>query len=83
MFARIAVLLLVVLATATAFAPQSFRRAPVSNVLKMSFENEIGVLPPVGYWDPLGKFPRVLLEVLSLPSTVVAKSSSQRDFFAT
>lgn len=22
--------------------------------LKMSFENELGVLPPVGFWDPLG-----------------------------
>jgi hypothetical protein len=25
-----------------------------SSGLKMSFEDELGVLPPVGYWDPLG-----------------------------
>jgi len=25
-----------------------------SSSLKMAFENEVGSLPPVGYWDPLG-----------------------------
>ena len=25
-----------------------------SSALKMSFENELGALPPTGYWDPLG-----------------------------
>lgn len=25
-----------------------------NSALKMNFENELGVLPPVGFWDPLG-----------------------------
>jgi len=25
-----------------------------SSALKMSFENEIGAQPPLGFWDPLG-----------------------------
>ncbi len=45
-------LTLTLLATATAFAPSG--RVMRSNSLTMSFEDEIGVLPPVGYWDPLG-----------------------------
>ena len=45
-------LTLTLLATATAFVPSG--RAMRSNALTMSFEDEIGVLPPVGYWDPLG-----------------------------
>jgi hypothetical protein len=31
-------------------APRTVR----SSSLKMSFEDELGVLPPVGFWDPLG-----------------------------
>eukprot|EP00600_Ochromonadales_sp_CCMP1393_P006763 CAMPEP_0174967658 /NCGR_PEP_ID=MMETSP0004_2-20121128/7704_1 /TAXON_ID=420556 /ORGANISM="Ochromonas sp., Strain CCMP1393" /LENGTH=198 /DNA_ID=CAMNT_0016216811 /DNA_START=50 /DNA_END=646 /DNA_ORIENTATION=+ len=30
------------------------RAARSSAALKMSFEDELGVLPPVGFWDPLG-----------------------------
>ena len=36
---------------AVAFAPMA--RSPRSS-LKMSYENEIGALPPTGFWDPLG-----------------------------
>jgi hypothetical protein len=32
----------------------SVARVPRSSVMKMSYDNEIGVLPPVGFWDPLG-----------------------------
>ena len=46
------------LALTTAFAPSrsmaSTRMA--KSAVKMAFENELGVLPPVGYWDPWGKF---------------------------
>ena len=35
-----------------AFAPVS--RTASSSALKMAFENEIGVQPPLGFWDPLG-----------------------------
>ena len=38
---------------ANAFAPVG-RVAKSSSGLKMSFESEIGVLPPVGFFDPLG-----------------------------
>ena len=37
---------------ASAFAPVSTRAT--SSSLKMSYENELGVLPPVGFFDPLG-----------------------------
>lgn len=50
MFKFVAILSL--LSGAAAFGPMGFRTA--SSALKMSFENELGVLPPVGYWDPLG-----------------------------
>merc|ERR1719263_2125184 len=46
-------ILLSLLATATAFAPMG--RVNSRTALKMSFDEEsIGILPPVGYWDPLG-----------------------------
>jgi hypothetical protein len=46
-------ILLSLLATATAFAPMG--RVSSRTALKMSFDEEsIGILPPVGYWDPLG-----------------------------
>ncbi len=48
----IAVLVLSFLATATAFAPMG--RTTSRTTLSMQFEDELGVLPPVGYWDPLG-----------------------------
>ena len=47
------VLLLALLATAVAFAPQG-RISTRSTSLSMQFEDELGVLPPIGYWDPLG-----------------------------
>merc|ERR1719231_479967 len=45
------ILLLAVLAVATAFAP-SARMQHVA--LKMSFSSEIGAQPPLGFFDPLG-----------------------------
>ena len=39
--------------TAAAFSPAPASRMAKSSV-KMSFEGELGVLPPVGYFDPLG-----------------------------
>jgi hypothetical protein len=39
------------LLSVAAFAPIS--RVSRSNAVKMNFENEIGVLPPLGFWDPL------------------------------
>jgi hypothetical protein len=41
------------LLSVTAFAPMS-RRAASSKAVRMSFENEIGSQPPLGFWDPLG-----------------------------
>ena len=40
------------LSIAAAFAPSG--KMAKSSSLKMSFEGELGVLPPVGYFDPLG-----------------------------
>merc|ERR1711871_1663930 len=40
------------LAYVTAFAPMG--RVSRSSVMKMQFEDELGVLPPVGFFDPLG-----------------------------
>mmetsp|Transcript_21277 Transcript_21277/g.35640 ORF Transcript_21277/g.35640 Transcript_21277/m.35640 type:complete len:202 (+) Transcript_21277:38-643(+) len=38
--------------SASAFAPAG--RVATSSALKMGFESELGALPPVGFWDPLG-----------------------------
>lgn len=46
-----ALTLIVSIVGASAFAPTS-RRASAS--LKMSFDGELGVLPPTGFFDPLG-----------------------------
>ena len=54
------VVLLASLLSAAAFAPAS--RMGASSSLKMSFENELGVLPPVGFWDPLGMYETVNLK---------------------
>jgi len=51
MFRTIAILASIL--SAAAFAPV-MKNARTSMNLKMSFEDELGVLPPVGYWDPLG-----------------------------
>ena len=47
-----AALLASLLATASAFAPVS-QKTSVSTSLN-SFEAELGVQPPIGFWDPLG-----------------------------
>lgn len=49
------VVLLASLLSAAAFRPAAMRTAGSKSSLKMSFEGEVGVLPPVGYFDPLGK----------------------------
>ena len=38
--------------SASAFAPAS--RIASSSALKMSYENELGAIPPIGFFDPLG-----------------------------
>jgi hypothetical protein len=40
------------IASASAFAPVAQKAS--SSALSMSFENEIGAQPPLGFWDPLG-----------------------------
>ena len=40
------------IASASAFAPVVQKAS--SSALTMSFENEIGAQPPLGFWDPLG-----------------------------
>ena len=50
---KVGAILASLLASAVAFAPTS--RMSSRNALKMAFDEETsGVLPPVGYWDPLG-----------------------------
>jgi hypothetical protein len=44
--------LLASLVSVVAFAPAS--RMASRTAMKMSFENEIGAQPPLGFWDPLG-----------------------------
>lgn len=49
-----ALIVLCSLLGASAFAPVS-RRAPTTSSMMMSdFKKELGVQPPLGYWDPLG-----------------------------
>ena len=50
MFKLVAVL--ASLLSVSAFTPA--RVASRATSLKMSFEDELGALPPVGFWDPLG-----------------------------
>ena len=44
--------LLASLVGAAAFAPQTSRVS--ASALKMDFKGEVGVQPPLGFWDPLG-----------------------------
>lgn len=44
--------LFALLCTAASFAPTG--RMARSSAMTMQFEDELGVLPPVGFWDPLG-----------------------------
>jgi hypothetical protein len=39
----------------SAFVPVSTGPRGPRSALKMGFENEVGALPPVGFWDPCGK----------------------------
>ena len=47
-----AIVLFAVVFVVAAFSPIS--KISRSNVLKMSFESEIGSQAPLGFWDPLG-----------------------------
>ena len=47
-----ALVVLASLISAAAFAPVA--RRMTSSSLKMSFENELGAIAPVGFFDPLG-----------------------------
>ena len=49
-----ALAILASLVGASAFSPAARQARSSSRALKMSFENEIGVQPPLGFWDPLG-----------------------------
>ena len=42
------------LASAAAFAPSQTGQASTATALSASFENEIGVQAPLGFFDPLG-----------------------------
>ena len=58
---RVFVLLVCLLAAVNAFAPMgrvsSSMRSSARQIAKMAFDEEAsGVLPPVGYWDPLGTY---------------------------
>ena len=44
---------------ASAFAPAS--RMASSVALKMSYENEVGAIGPIGFFDPLGKYSFIFL----------------------
>ena len=47
--------------------------------LKMSFEDELGVLPPVGFFDPLGNFAaQVVNDCSNIWSSIIADG---RDLF--
>jgi hypothetical protein len=41
---------------AAAFSPAGRVARSSGSSLKMQFEDELGVLPPVGFFDPLGKY---------------------------
>lgn len=45
--------ILAILSAAVAFSPTAVNRYAKSS-LAMAFEKEVGVQPPLGYWDPLG-----------------------------
>ena len=47
----VALLLVALVASASAFAPVA---APARSGAVKAVENELGVLPPLGFWDPLG-----------------------------
>lgn len=50
---RVTVLLASLLAVA-AFSPRFSASRGNVRALSMKFENEVGALPPTGFWDPLG-----------------------------
>jgi len=47
-------ILLALVATVSAFSYRSSLSKASTSSVKMSFENEIGAQPPLGFWDPLG-----------------------------
>jgi hypothetical protein len=53
------IVLLTTLVSAAAFAPSA--RMATSSALKMGFESALGAQAPLGFWDPLGKCPFLML----------------------
>eukprot|EP00614_Pseudopedinella_elastica_P000389 CAMPEP_0172605714 /NCGR_PEP_ID=MMETSP1068-20121228/25914_1 /TAXON_ID=35684 /ORGANISM="Pseudopedinella elastica, Strain CCMP716" /LENGTH=206 /DNA_ID=CAMNT_0013408183 /DNA_START=294 /DNA_END=914 /DNA_ORIENTATION=+ len=49
-----AILALALAGSASAFVAPKAARAPATVVKANDYSNELGVLPPVGFWDPLG-----------------------------
>ena len=55
---NVAILFILSAVCVTAFRPiisRSTSTIATTSTMKMSFENEAGALPPVGFWDPLGR----------------------------
>jgi hypothetical protein len=48
-------ILLATLLSVAAFAPSARMSMRSTHKLAMGFENDVGVLPPTGFWDPLGE----------------------------
>lgn len=56
MIVNVVIVLILSAVCVTAFRPITITAASSSSrTMKMSFENEAGALPPVGFWDPLGR----------------------------
>ena len=58
MMFNVAILFILSAVCVTAFRPiisRSTSTIATTSTMKMSFENEAGALPPVGFWDPLGR----------------------------
>nr|6LY5_T Chain T, FCPI-12 [Chaetoceros gracilis] len=47
-------LLASLIASAAAFAPSKVAQTSTTSTTLKAFENELGVQPPLGFWDPLG-----------------------------
>lgn len=58
MISYIGLLLVTMLVSTAAFTPSKMKQASRGRALKlmkMTAIEEVGVLPPTGFWDPLGK----------------------------
>jgi hypothetical protein len=72
------VILASIFASAAAFVPSSsVTRVDVVN--SMSFEDEIGAQPPIGFWDPLGLLANADAERFNRLRYVEIKVSDRRE----